>query len=198
MTLLSGNPFDGSMGGGKKVLNHVYPHHFEVPMPDADPLSGFKMNRGKIMRWTVDEGDEIEAGTTLFDIEVIDGAYGSDSRSFCSFNDPTIFFIMILPYPSLGTQRSKNWSIKSRQDGYVARRLAKEGEALPAGYPVALIVEDDFDVEHFSDFVAPDVTEWQTEDGEDFDARGGRLKEKLLAPQLKEKARFKWLAVALE
>jgi pyruvate/2-oxoglutarate dehydrogenase complex dihydrolipoamide acyltransferase (E2) component len=169
------NPFDGSFGnGGAKELNHVYPHHFECPMPDWDPLSGFRMQKGVLKAWHVQVGDEIKVGTTLFDVEVLQGS-----------------------------KRAKSWSIRSRQDGYLATRFAKEGQTLPAGYPVGLVVEDDFDVKEFTTFKAPDLVEWQSthepeEDIDDVMARGGRLKEKLLAPQLKEKARFKWTAVGAE
>jgi pyruvate dehydrogenase E2 component (dihydrolipoamide acetyltransferase) len=85
------------------------------------------METGKLIRWLVNVGDEVEAGTPLFEIETSEYVAGE----------------------------TVTMRIAAMQEGYVARIFAETGAELPANFPMGVLCEDDFEIEEFDSYPTP-------------------------------------------
>eukprot|EP00469_Lotharella_globosa_P007362 CAMPEP_0167780132 /NCGR_PEP_ID=MMETSP0111_2-20121227/5186_1 /TAXON_ID=91324 /ORGANISM="Lotharella globosa, Strain CCCM811" /LENGTH=121 /DNA_ID=CAMNT_0007670607 /DNA_START=160 /DNA_END=525 /DNA_ORIENTATION=+ len=118
------------------------------------------MDRAKIMRWHVGEGDRIEMTQLLAELEVEGLLADPEERG-----------------------RKVSMELESHEEGYMARVLLQEGEIAVPGVPIALMCEKEEDLNHFAAVDIPkDVSDsmfvWQAYVAEEKDSQEhGRIPE---------------------
>eukprot|EP00470_Lotharella_oceanica_P001623 CAMPEP_0170167678 /NCGR_PEP_ID=MMETSP0040_2-20121228/1017_1 /TAXON_ID=641309 /ORGANISM="Lotharella oceanica, Strain CCMP622" /LENGTH=126 /DNA_ID=CAMNT_0010405777 /DNA_START=160 /DNA_END=540 /DNA_ORIENTATION=+ len=118
------------------------------------------MDRARIMRWHVGQGERIEMTQLLAELEV-EGLLADPEEK----------------------GRKVSMEIESHEEGYVARVFLQEGETAPPGVPIALMCEREEDIPEFASVDVPqDVSDsmfvWQAYVAEEKDSQEhGRIPE---------------------
>eukprot|EP00240_Pyramimonas_obovata_P011238 CAMPEP_0118930430 /NCGR_PEP_ID=MMETSP1169-20130426/7124_1 /TAXON_ID=36882 /ORGANISM="Pyramimonas obovata, Strain CCMP722" /LENGTH=121 /DNA_ID=CAMNT_0006872787 /DNA_START=346 /DNA_END=711 /DNA_ORIENTATION=- len=98
-------------------------------MPELSPL----MTSGRITRWHKQIGDRIDAYDLLYEVET----------NHLTVREDEVFTL----------------DVEAHEDGYLGAILVQDGDEIDVGAPIAVVCDEEKDLEHFKDYKAPSEQE---------------------------------------
>lgn len=145
-----------------RAFSSNYPEHVTLPMPALSPT----MTHGTLVRWEVQEGDEVAAGDSIAEVRAAGyprracgGASGAGLR-VCEASAGAVG-PSSPPWSLYGCRRQvatdkASMPFDTTEDGFVAKILVPAGsEDVPVGTVCAVMVDDKDDIAAFANYTPP-------------------------------------------